>query len=181
MAAHLLFPSGQKPTSSTGPSVKIEAKAEFVEAHDATVAAFREQLIGTWHLHSYVYKLHAPITVPTYPHGKTPVGQLLYTADGYMSVHIMEPGCTLFKGHRPHRGTKDEMANAMSHYQAYSGRFTTGYFGSQKLLTVKHIVKTALYPNWVGVDQLRVAKVTQDELILTPEILHKWHVRAKMN
>jgi len=156
-------------------SKTTDAEVEFVESNDETINAFRQKLVGTWDLRSYVYKLHGPVTVTQYPHGKHPVGQLTYTSDGHMSVHIMEPGCPLFKGSRPHRGTQEEMAKATYHYQAYAGRYTAGY-GANKQVLVKHIVDMALYPNWVRGNQLRIANLNDDDLTLTPDTLHKWKV-----
>ena len=45
----------------------------------------RDQLIGAWKLVSYVEK---PIdgSAPFYPMGENPMGIIMYTPDGYMSV-----------------------------------------------------------------------------------------------
>jgi hypothetical protein len=150
-------------------------KVAFVESDGEEIIKFRQKLTGTWRLSAYLYKLHGPVTVTQYPHGKHAIGQLIYTSDGHMSVHIMEPGCPPFKGTRPHRGTQEEMAKACFHYQAYAGEYRVGYDLDNQIM-LKHVVDMALYPNWVGGDQFRIAKMSDDELILTPETLHKWKV-----
>lgn len=49
-----------------------------------------ERIVGLWELVSY-QRTEADGSV-TQPFGAAPVGRLLYTADGYMSAHIMPGG-----------------------------------------------------------------------------------------
>ncbi|MEM7743198.1 MAG: lipocalin-like domain-containing protein [Pseudomonadota bacterium] len=49
-----------------------------------------EHMVGLWGLVSY-HRTEADGSV-TQPFGAAPVGRLLYTADGYMSAHIMPGG-----------------------------------------------------------------------------------------
>lgn len=48
----------------------------------------KEKFVGTWKLRSFEVKL--PDGSVEYPYGKSPVGYLVYSLDGYMSAVIMD-------------------------------------------------------------------------------------------
>ena len=125
--------------------------------------------IGTWRLLSWENK--GPDGQVTYPYGQEPVGYLVYTAEGFMSVQIMDPdrrqgsekllpepvsGQTL---------SGEDKVMAYNTYQAYCGFYT--YSMEDKVVT--HAVKTGLIPGWTGKDQVRHFEFTKEYLILSTE------------
>ncbi|MBI3550753.1 MAG: lipocalin-like domain-containing protein [Elusimicrobia bacterium] len=118
-----------------------------------------KDMVGTWHLVSCVHRL-ADGTV-SYPFGKEAVGRLVYTADGFMIVTVMEPG-------RKHNfspglfdGTDAERAKAAAGFIAYSGHF--------EVLEnrVVHFVDISLFPNWTGSRQVRSVELDGKRMTLS--------------
>ncbi len=94
------------------------------------------------------------------PWGDEVFGYLLYSAEGYMSGNLspaINRRAALKTAARKVKGTRD--------YIAYSGRYTVE--GG----TVTHHVEVSLFPNWVGLPQVRFYSLTEDTLVLqTPPI-----------
>ncbi|MBI4903506.1 MAG: lipocalin-like domain-containing protein [Acidobacteria bacterium] len=123
--------------------------------------SIRTQLIGTWRLRSYE-TVHANGSVD-YPFGSGAVGLLVYTADGFMSGHVMRSGRPhLPSGYRGKRSA-EEALDAFDGYIAYCGRYTV----DESTNEVVHHVEASLYPNWVGGEQRRGVSFADGVLTLS--------------
>ncbi|KAB8208719.1 Lipocalin-like domain-containing protein [Aspergillus parasiticus] len=129
---------------------------------------FRSKLIGTWVLLEYRTESLKSKQVE-WPFGSSPKGILIYSPEGYMSAQVMRPGTAKHEGQEFLSGTDEELAVAMRHYLAYSGRFTVPDMASTEKSTrrVIHEVEMSSYPNWIGTTQERVAHIEGDILELS--------------
>ena len=57
----------------------------------------KSDLIGVWKLHSFFMMEHSGNKI--FPYGEKPLGYLIYTSEGFVSVHIMS-------SNRPNSGTQ---------------------------------------------------------------------------
>jgi hypothetical protein len=116
-------------------------------------------LVGTWRLISWENStLDGEIS---YPLGEAASGYIAYNEDGYVFVAIMRAGRRPFAAGDLLSGTPAEKARAAETYVAYCGRYL---FDGE---TVTHHVELSLFPNWVGVAQERLVKITEDRLSLS--------------
>jgi hypothetical protein len=118
--------------------------------------------VGTWKLMDYSF-LQEDGSVQK-PWGSDVVGYLIYSAEGYMSGNLSPVGRT-----RSHHAAKDTAAKRprrFRDYIAYAGAFTVN-----SAEQVTHHVEVSLFPNWIGLPQVRYCKMKGDELVLsTPPI-----------
>jgi Lipocalin-like domain len=122
------------------------------------------ELVGTWRLASCVRRRSGGRT--EHPFGEQPVGLLLYTQDGRMSVHLAfgdrEPLSSLDLAELP----EAEAALAFRTYLGYGGRYRIS--GD----TVVHEVEVSSIPDWVGTELVRRVSTSGEALVLrTPEEL----------
>lgn len=118
-----------------------------------------DPFIGTWRLLSYeIRRADGEIK---YPWGQDPVGLLIYSGDGYMSVAMMSANRTRFVDKDVKKGTNEEKAAAVDTYVSYSGRYEINED------TVIHRVDVCLFPNWVGNDQKRTFQFDGNRLTLS--------------
>jgi hypothetical protein len=122
-----------------------------------------DPLIGAWRLTGYEF--HAPNHEVQYPYGPTPAGYLIYSADGYMAVSFGAGDRPPYAGGDRLRATPAELAAATRSFQSYSGRYTVY---SDRVI---HHIEASLFPNWVGVDQVRYYALAGDTLILRTDPL----------
>lgn len=132
------------------------------------------QLIGTWRLLSY--KVHlVPSTssspsAPLTPFGPNATGSIIYTTEGHVSMQFSNPGQAHHKSNMPTDSSDAELVESARRYLAYSGPFhvTTNATGE---VIVVHQPEVSSYPNWLGTDQRRLARMEDggDTLALTPE------------
>lgn len=116
-------------------------------------------LVGTWKLVDYSF-LHEDGSLEK-PWGTEVDGVLIYSAEGYMSGNLMHRRRKRPESHREISGEVGERIRGSRNYIAYAGRFTV------KDDTVTHHVEVSLFPNWIGLPQLRFFKLTGDELVLS--------------
>ncbi len=117
-------------------------------------------LTGTWRLVSY--RLIGAEGETTYPFGETPEGQIIYTATGEMSAHLMYPGAE--PGDLSGLDATEVFARVSRTYIAYYGTYTVDAVAS----TVTHHVRGSLRQTWVGTDQVREFElIGSDRLSLT--------------
>lgn len=117
-------------------------------------------LIGVWHLSSFV-RMDGEGAVAALPRGENPQGMLVYSADGHMSVHLMNSGRARFAGMAQDEGTVEEKAEALSTYQGYAGRFELAAG------RVTHHITLSSFPNWVGTSIWRDVELDGDRLTLS--------------
>lgn len=131
------------------------------------------QLVGTWRLVSMESR-DADGQV-SYPFGRDPLGLLIYSADGCMSVILTSSDRPPFAAGDLLRGTGEEQARAATTCVAYAGRYEV-HEG-----TVVHHVETSLFPNWVGGAQDRRCALEGDRLVLsTPPLLQDGRERRSL-
>lgn len=122
--------------------------------------AIAELLVGTWRLVSFEYELANGATVAAY--GPSPVGLLVYAADGLMSAQIMNPGRPRFVSGDRRSGTHDELRAAVEGYIAYFGTYEVDEANG----CVVHTELGDIFPNAVGTKQRRYFELVDDRLSL---------------
>ena len=121
-------------------------------------------LVGAWKLVGYECKagereLDSPL-------GPDPVGYIVYTADGHMSVQIAAAQRPRFASEDLLGGTPEEKGAAADTYIAYCGTYEL--FDDR----VVHHVEQSFFPNRVGTAQTRYYKLEGGRIELTtPPIL----------
>ncbi|CAJ3550083.1 lipocalin-like domain protein [Burkholderia pseudomallei] len=118
-------------------------------------------MLSAWTHDSYV-EIDAETGVRHAPFGDAPLGFIVYTADGYMSVQLQARERAPFSGDDPYRGTPAEYAQAGRTYLAYAGRF----FVDEATRALSHEMAVALFPNWLGQIQTRIVEFPDDTLHL---------------
>jgi hypothetical protein len=116
-------------------------------------------VVGTWRLKRW--ETRTADGQVTYPLGPDAVGSLIYTAGGHMAVAMMRANRPAFAGDDLLGGTPEEKALAATGYVTYCGRYEIRHG------TVIHHIALSLFPNWVGLAQVRFAEVAADELTIT--------------
>ena len=101
-----------------------------------------------------------------YPFGRDAVGQIMYTADGHMSCHLMQADRPPLDAPSIYQVTNEALGQAMRAYSGYFGTFTID--AAQGVIT--HHVAGAWYPNWTGMDQPRRFAFIDDRLFLEAEV-----------
>ena len=118
-------------------------------------------LQGIWSLESF--ELESINGEISYPYGKAPVGYIMYSDDGFMSVAIMSAGRQRFAVNDILGGTSEEKIAAIDTYLSYSGRYE---ITQQRVL---HRIEVSLFPNWVGTTQERIVALHGDSLQLSTD------------
>ena len=130
-----------------------------------------EQLIGTWKLVSY--QARGEDGRVSYPVGQDPVGYIIYTQDGYMSVSIMSADRPRYSSTDLLGGTGEEKVAAATTYIGYCGRYE---FDANQVL---HHIEVAFFPNRTGTSQERFVELAGDRLsLVTPPMLIEGEERA---
>lgn len=117
-------------------------------------------IVGTWELEGYEITSRAARQAGR-PRWSRSRGQLLYTTGGYMSVHLSNGEQRPFTAHRRWDGTAEEKVRAHDDYLGYGGTFR--WEGDR----VIHVIEHCTFPNWVGTEQVRMAHLDGDRLVLT--------------
>ena len=118
------------------------------------------ELVGTWSLVSFTAKSSAGDE--RHPHGTNPIGQLIYTADGHMSVVLSRSNRPRFAKADLMGGTPEEIRQAFEGLEAYAGT----YEADAARGTVIHHLAVCRFPNWEGGSQLRHFTLSGDHLLL---------------
>jgi hypothetical protein len=116
------------------------------------------ELIGTWTLEAFEV-VAGDGTVST-PFGDTPVGRIMYGADGTMSAMLCAPDRAGF-GARAGEATDEQWAQAARMFVAYAGTWIRD--GD----VVRHKVAIALIPDWIGTTMERTIGERDGRLTLT--------------
>jgi hypothetical protein len=119
-----------------------------------------EDLIGTWMLETFNGRSSAG--AERRPFGDKPHGQLVYSADGYMSVVLSRDDRPRFAATDFAGGSAEEIRKAYAGFEAYAGRFELDAARG----VVKHHLAVCRYPNWEGGTQVRQARIEGDRLHL---------------
>jgi hypothetical protein len=124
------------------------------------VSALADQLVGTWRLVSFEYRLANGATVEAY--GPAPLGLLVYDRHGNMTAQIMSPDRPRFASGDRRSGTLDELHAAVEGYIAYFGTYEVDEAGG----FVDHREHGDVFPNAVGTRQRRYFTIDGDRLVL---------------
>lgn len=134
---------------------------------DRTVAFRRAgpSLLGTWRLVAVEGRSDGRVT--STPFGENPIGQLVYSSDGRMSVMLMAAARPKFGSHGLRAGTGHEKAAAFDSFLAYGGRY-------ERLENrVIHHPDVASIPDFVGVPEERFVALRGDRLVLSTPPMHE--------
>jgi hypothetical protein len=120
--------------------------------------------VGTWRFVSM--EARSPEGQVIYPYGENIFGRLIYTADDFMSVLLMNPNRPSFSSDDPMAGTTDEIEAAFRGFDAYCGTYTI----DEERATVTHHIQASKFPNWIGTDQVRSFERRDGRMILKADI-----------
>jgi lipocalin-like protein len=117
------------------------------------------RFVGTWRLESL--SLTEEDGTISYPMGEDPVGYIIYSGDGFMSVGFMRVGRAGFASGDSGQATDEEKIAAAESHMAYCGRY--------EVLEdrVVHHIEVSSFPNWAGTSQERFFCFEGNRLILT--------------
>ena len=122
---------------------------------------YREDLLGSWHLLSWALTYPNSSRVEL-PFGKSPVGLLIYSSDGWMSAAISRSERPpLDDSSSPRDLPAGVLADAWQSYFHYAGRYRI------EDNSVIHSVSQCLYPNMVGSEQVRTIEISGNTLTLS--------------
>ena len=131
-------------------------------------------LVGAWKLLVLEFRTDGQVV---YPAGRDAAGTCLYDATGHMSLQIMSVGRPRFASGDLLSGTTEEILGAAKGYLAYGGT----YIEDDANGVVIHHVTHALFPNWVGTDQVRFFKLAGERLIVSaPTVVVAGHLMDAM-
>jgi hypothetical protein len=127
-----------------------------------------QELVGVWKLVSVEYHRGEQIFSPR----DRLRGYLMYTPEGYMSVHIMAMNRRPFTSEDWVNGTPEEYTAAGKTYTGYCGKYEV------RENAVIHHVEMSHFPNWVNTDFVRYFALHGDTLKLcTPPMLVEGHTQ----
>ena len=122
-------------------------------------------VVGTWRLVSSDGRSSAGDV--SRPYGDSPVGFLIYGADGYMSATLMRPGRPHFASGDRLRGTAEELRLASEGFLAYCGTYEI----DESRGIIVHHVTAADFPNIVETDLIRRFTLANGTLALETQPL----------
>lgn len=127
--------------------------------------SLRERLVGTWSLESYIAypTASSKIQRPTFPMTKNVTGLIMYTADGYMSAHMLIPGQMSFKRGE---GEEAQWAEAGKRSFCYAGPYYISNEGYGREETLRHTFQVCNLPGWLKDVQVRTWKFEEDNNLL---------------
>ena len=97
-----------------------------------------------------------------HPWGTDVSGRLTYDDAGHVALQIAKGGRERFASDDLEAGTPEEIRRAWDGYHAWFGRFTL----SPDERSVVHHIEASLFPNWAGVDQMRLVTLEDNGLVL---------------
>jgi hypothetical protein len=120
-------------------------------------------LIGCWQL--VLMGIYHPDGTSDHPLGEGATGQIMYSADGHMSCHLMQANRPPLAGYGLDHVPDAELGQAIRAYSGYFGPFTIDAAAG----VITHHVAGAWYPNMTGIDQPRRYAFVGDRLFLEAE------------
>jgi hypothetical protein len=116
-------------------------------------------LVGAWRLVSF--HLRSMEGELTYPFGPDAVGYIMFSESGYMSVAFMPKNRRRFASDDIRGGSTEEKVAAAESYIAYVGKFE---IPGDKVVVHPEV---SFFPNWVGMDQVRICALEGNRLNLS--------------
>jgi hypothetical protein len=121
-------------------------------------------IIGTWILERFELK-NLSLNKTHYLYGQNPIGILIFSSDGYMSVTIMSDNRKNFAVESLLGASLEEKANAAETYLSYSGRWR---IDKDKIFVT---VLVSLLPNLKNKEHFRTFQITNENLLLRTPII----------
>ena len=115
-------------------------------------------LVGVWRLESWQGRDDQGNVTNVL--GDEPLGSLVYTQDGFVSVQIARADRPDFGSDDPLGGDEQRRSEAFSSYLAYCGTYEVGEG------QVVHRIDMSLAPDWVGTEQVRFFTLDDDLLVI---------------
>jgi hypothetical protein len=145
--------------TAIGPALVI-----FSGVCNAAVAAdtLPKNLIGTWSLVALTSEQDGKSTEP---YGPNPKGIQILGGDGRFVIVITNPHLPKFASGKRIEGTAEENKAVVQGSIAYFGTYTASE--ADKTWTVS--IEGSIFPNWIGLSQVRHYSINGDELIITNE------------
>jgi len=134
----------------------------------------QKPFVGTWQLVSFHIKtLDGKVS---YPYGPDAVGYYIFSESGYMSVALMPTNRRMFAAGDIMGGSTEEKVAAAETYIAYNGKYE---IQGDKLVVHPEV---SFFPNWVGVDQVRIWELEGNRLTLSapPLLIRGVHQTAHL-
>ena len=127
---------------------------------EEAVAQTAKDLVGTWTLVSITLEQDGKKTDFYGPH---PQGQIMYDANGHISVIITRSDLPKFAANSREAGSPEENKAIVQGSIAYFGTYSVSETDS----VISYHIEGSTYPNWKGTQQERLFKLSADELTLT--------------
>jgi len=121
-----------------------------------------DRFLGSWSLRSF--ESRHPDGHVTYPFGDSPIGLVVFSADGYASAHLMRPDRPRFPSPDAGPPSPEEARQALTGFVAYYGRCEI----DERARTLVTHVEGSSIPNWMGGDQVRTFEFRGASLVLRP-------------
>jgi hypothetical protein len=126
----------------------IMSEAASLEQH-AGKPGCCEPFLGSWSLISAEHVL--PNGEVLKPFGDSPLGSILYQADGHMSAQVSVGNPGKLASDDPSQASVEEASEAWRTYLGYWGSFQV--FAQEGI--VVHSVEGSSFPNWIGTELVR--------------------------
>ena len=130
-------------------------------ADESSGESLTDQLVGSWNLVEYGRRNESGTVTETF-FGDNPLGILVYTSSGNMSVHLVDPDVGEFASGDWLNATPAEIKEA---YQGYFGYFGT-YTVDEDAKTVTHHVVGSSFRSYMGADMTRFFELNGNKLSL---------------
>ena len=127
---------------------------------EEAVAQTAKDLAGTWTLVSITLEQDGK---KTDFYGPNPQGQLMYDANGHVSVIFTRSDLPKFASSNRMAGTPEENKSIMQGSLAYFGTYSV----SEKDKIITRHIAGCTFPNWNGTDRKQAFSIAGDELNLT--------------
>lgn len=122
-----------------------------------------DRLVGDWELVSWTASVGGSVSAPF---GGDVVGRLSYTPGGRMWAILQRRDRAPLGTGTFAAGDEAQRAAASRNFLSYSGRYTL----SEDETVVVHHVDAALFPDWIGADQVRHVEWEGDDLVLSSPV-----------
>jgi hypothetical protein len=131
----------------------------FLPREEAFAQTVKE-LVGMWTLVSVTLEQDGN-KIDMY--GANPQGQAIFAPNGRFSIMFIRPDVPKFASTNREAGTSEENKAAVNGSIAYFGTYSV----SETDKVIMYHLEGSTFPNWRGVDQKRLFKLSGDELSLT--------------
>jgi Lipocalin-like domain len=127
---------------------------------EEAVAQAAKDLVGTWTLVSVTLEQDGK---KTDMYGANPQGQLIFAPSGQFAAIFLRSDVPKFASGNRETGTPEENKAAVQGGIAYFGTYSVSE--TDKIIT--YHIEGSTFPNWRGVDQKRIFKLSVDEFTYT--------------